>query len=151
MQLKGRDIMSVLCTKTLPAEETFWVVDPTITIIRGNIIRKVDRTFLEDFILRLTQDFFEAKYIGEAKPKTGDLVNYINAFEWLSFNLYRTAGVELYSDGEIRLNLLLEFTDYNKKCVFLYEAPLFDRDLDAELYSTLIDVMQYHYKRERLN
>lgn len=143
--------MSVLSTKNLAAEEILGVVDPTITIIRGSIIRKVDRTFLEDFILMLTQDFFEAKYIGEEKPKSGDLVNYINAFEWLSFNLYRTSGVELYSDGEIRLNLLLEFTDYNKKCVFLYETPLFDRDLDSELYSTLIYVMQYHCKREKMN
>ena len=151
MQLKGRDIMSVLCTKTAEVQESFFAVDPTITIIRGNFIRKVNRVFLEDFILRLTQDFFDAKYIGEAKPNSKDLINYINAFEWLSFNIYRTAGIELYSDGEIRLNLLLEYTEYTKKCVFLHEAPLFDRDLDLELYSTLIDIMQYHCKKEKLN
>lgn len=135
-------------------ESNIRVIDcSSITILWGNQVKKIDRNILEDNLLKYAQDFFNERYENPDSPKieVEFLDNYLNAFEWLSFNMYRTAGIELYADGEIRLNLMLEYTDYTKKCVFLTEAPILDRGLDLDLYNKLLELMMFHYQRKRVN
>ena len=41
---------------------------------------------------------------------------YLDAVEWLEINMYRIAGIQLYDDGEIRLNLSPEYIEKDEKC-----------------------------------
>ena len=65
--------------------------------------------------------------------------DYPNAYAWLLANLYRVAGIQLYNDFEIRINLIPAETDFINKCIFLREAKLVDTHFNLELYSLLME------------
>ncbi len=95
--------------------------------LRGTHYIDLDRLQRELYtLLRETEEFSRLYDIRD---------KYVNAYEWLLGNLYRTYSIQLYDDYEIRLNV--ESKDGTGKTLFLSEAELEVRKHKQILYETL--------------
>ena len=102
-----------------------------VYILCEDKVREVPKEQLEVFLFSQMEEMTDTKTIYEIRDY------YRNAYEWLFINLGRTLGIQLYSDGEIRINIdPCEIVD-NKKCIFLKECDVDNRNLDGILYDEL--------------
>ena len=109
--------------------------DVIITIIHGDKCINFLKEQLESYV------FFEGKKLFDT-TKLGSLNDdYYNAFEWILANLYRIIGIQLYNDGEIRLNIIPSQIVDGKKCIFLKLDSLRDRSMDNALYLCLFNLL----------
>ncbi len=106
----------------------------TISIFYGGGFVEVLAEPFEQCINLKIHELFDVTQIGT------QIDSYINAFEWLLANIYRIVGIQLYNDGEIRLNILPSRIKENRKCLFLKEDHIQNRELDFELYSFLVSI-----------
>lgn len=101
--------------------------------------------FYFDKVRKITKESFEL-FLSELLLKYKALIrvpdykadDYMDAYEWISINLHRVAGIQLYSDGEIRLNLDRSKMVSKGTCMFLSEAPMKHHDFDNVLYEELL-------------
>ncbi len=63
--------------------------------------------------------------------------DYKDAYEWLFLNIYRAHIIQLYSDGEIRIDIEPSEIVDNKRCIFLKECDVENRNFDSVLYDEL--------------
>lgn len=111
-------------------------LDATITIIHDTNSLVMSKHHFQNLVYYLMKQKFDVSKLGKLANK------YVNAFEWILANLYRVAGIQLYSDCEIRLNLLPSEIKNGKKCLFLMEDDnIEDRDFDIVLYAFLFDLI----------
>ena len=106
-----------------------------ITIIHGTQNRSLPREHFEAYLFNQMDEMSQTDKL--IQPRT----DYIDAYEWLLANLYRVAGIQLYDDGEIRLNISPGEIKDNKKCIYFLESPISNRNLDSVLYDELESIM----------
>ena len=106
-----------------------------ITLFHDKTLISLDKTQFEACFYEFMKELFDTSLIGSYSDA------YVNAFEWLLANLNRTSGIQLYNDGEIRLNITPSRIEDNKKCIFLKEDSVKDRNLDFTLYIYLYDII----------
>ena len=112
------------------------VANEFVTILKGDQSRKLERVKFKDFILEQMVEMPQSEKITKFKSY------YINAFEWLYWNLYRASGIQLYNDGEVRINIDWSI-EIEKKCVFLSEADISDPNFDDVIYDELERLLLY--------
>ena len=105
-------------------------VDSTLQVIIqvGSAFRTVEREILETYLYELAEQMTDISDMYDGSE------NYKDSFEWILTNLFRISGVQLYSDGEIRLNISKGFIEDDKKCVFLRDSKVLNRKFDQVLY-----------------
>ena len=112
--------------------ESVKLEEQSITILRDNRLREVSKEKLETFLFNMMEEMCDLLYLCELREY------YVDAFEWLISNLYRTAGIQLYEDGEIRINLTWsEIYRTECKCIFLGSSNIKNRALDNVLFDEL--------------
>lgn len=114
----------------------------TITLFHDCSVAYVERRKVQGFIyghLKETVDLSKVGLITDEYP---------NAYAWLLANLYRVAGIQLYKDFEIRINIIPAEASFEKRCIFLREANLVDKKFNIELYCSL---MQFIYGKVSRN
>ena len=109
--------------------------DVGVTIFHDCSQVNVERKKVQVIIFQSLQESCDMSKIGKNKGQ------YLNAFEWLLSNLYRTAGIQLYNDYDIRINILPEQVDFKKKCIFLTDAHLIDTTFNSRLYIDLCELI----------
>ena len=109
--------------------------DVGVTIFHGSSQVNIERKKFQVIIFQSLQESCDMSKIGKNKGK------YLNAFEWLLSNLYRTAGIQLYSDYDIRINILPEQVDFKKRCLFLTDAQIIDTKFNSKLYIDLCELI----------
>ncbi|MBR6252824.1 MAG: hypothetical protein IKR04_03185 [Clostridia bacterium] len=107
--------------------------DPGVTIFHGCTFANVERRKFQVVIYKLLKDSTDISKVG----KNGG--QYINAYEWMLANVYRIVGIQLYSDFDIRLNVLPEEPDNKNRCVFLTDVTIIHPELNNMLYSNLME------------
>ena len=106
-----------------------------VTILHGEQSRGFIKEHLEAYLYDVFKQVSDLAKLEEIRD------SYIDAFEWLLANLYRTAGIQLYDDGEIRINISPCDIKDNKKCILLSESDISNRNLDSVLYDELQRLM----------
>ena len=114
-----------------PVESTLQV-----TIQMGNVFRTIEREIIETYLYELAEQVTDISDMYDGSE------NYKDAFEWILINLFRISGVQLYSDGEIRLNISRGFIEDDKKCVFLRDSKILNRNFDQILYDEFERMME---------
>jgi hypothetical protein len=109
--------------------------DPIVTIIYGESSVNVFAEQLRAYLYSTAKEKSDISLMGTLKKA------YYNAFEWILANLYRIIGVQLYDDGEIRLNINPSQIVNGEKCILLKLDEIKDRSLDNSLYICLIDLI----------
>jgi hypothetical protein len=109
--------------------------DTVVTIMHGLNVTNVFKEQLLRYTYSYANQLFDITRLGAEKE------SYINAFEWLMANIFRVNGIQLYEDGEIRLNISPSQIKNNKKCLFLIDDNVLNRELDGELYVMLFDLI----------
>ncbi len=107
-----------------------------VTIQMGNTFRTVEREMLETYLYELAEQMTDISDMYDGSE------NYKNAFEWILTNLIRISGVQLYSDGEIRLNITKGFIEDDKKCVFLKDSKVLSHEFDQILYEEFAQIIE---------
>ena len=111
--------------------------EQSITILRDNNFREVSKDKLETYLYNLMEEMCDLIYLCELREY------YVDAFEWLIANLYRTAGIQLYSDGEIRINLTWnEIADTDCRCIFMSESEIKNTNLNTILFDELMRILE---------
>ena len=108
-------------------------VDPGVTIFHGGTFANVDRRKFQVVIYKHLKDSTDISKVGQNGGK------YINAYEWMLANVYRIVGIQLYSDFDIRLNVLPEEPFCSNRCVFLTDVTIIHPELNNMLYSHLME------------
>lgn len=116
--------------------------DVGVTIFHGCSQKNIERKKIQVIIFQSLQESCDMSKIGKNHGM------YLNAFEWLLSNLYRTAGIQLYNDFNIRINILPEQVDFQKKCIFLTDAQIIDPEFNSRLY---IDLWEMIYGKSPSN
>ena len=113
-----------------------------VTILYGNRIRHIVRCDLMEELYTLIQ-YNPWPYVCLGTKPDLDTHKYLDAVDWLGLNLERTAGIQLYQDGVIRLNFKWECIpmDGKNKCMFDYDAKLKDTSKTELLYHTLLKLV----------
>ena len=106
------------------------ITQEVVTILKGNKSRDLERNEFKEFVLEQMIHMPQSDKINKFKTY------YINAFEWLYWNLYRASGIQLYNDREVRINIDWS-VEGEKKCVFLSEANISDTKFDDIIYDEL--------------
>ena len=107
-----------------------------ITLLHDCSIAYVEKRRVQGFIYKQLKESVDISKVGIITDE------YPNAYAWLLANLYRVAGIQLYNDFEIRINIIPAEADFKKRCIFLREANLVDTHFNIELYCIL---MQFNY------
>jgi len=102
-----------------------------VTLFHGCSQIDVEKKKFQVIIYKFLKESCDITRVGKNNGK------YMNAYEWLLSNLYRTAGIQLYSDYNIRINIIPAEVDFEKRCIFLTDAKLIDPDLNGKLYLVL--------------
>lgn len=108
-------------------------IDPGVTIFHGCSFANVERRKFQFIIYKLLKETDDFSKVGKNKGK------YINAYEWMLANMYRVAGIQLYSDYDIRINILPAEANYEKRCIFLTDAKIIHPELNNMLYAILME------------
>ena len=113
-----------------------------VTILYGNRIRHIDRCNLIGQLYTLIQ-YNPWPYICLGTKPNLNTHQYLDAIDWLGLNLERTARIQLYQGGVIRLNFKWECItiDGKNKCMFDYDAKLKDTSKGKLLYHTLLKLV----------
>ncbi|MBR3280807.1 MAG: hypothetical protein IKI57_03020 [Clostridia bacterium] len=110
--------------------------EQSITILKDNHFREVSKEKLESYLYTLMKEMCDLIYLCEMRDYYND------AFEWLISNLSRTAGIQLYSDGEVRINLTWsEIANTGSKCIFMSESELKSCNLNEVLFDELVRIL----------
>ncbi len=109
--------------------------DTVVAIMHGSNSINVFKEQLMTYVYTYANELCDITKMGTDKK------SYLNAFEWLIANLFRTAGIQLYEDGEIRLNLSPPKIVNGKKCLFLLKDDIQNREIDRDLYMVLFDLI----------
>lgn len=107
--------------------------DPGVTIFHGCSSTNVDRRKFQVVIYKQLKSSTDISKIGKNRGK------YINAYEWMLANVYRIVGIQLYSDYEIRLNVISDEPFSKNQCVFLTDVTIIHPELNNLLYSNLME------------
>ncbi len=114
----------------------------TITLFHDCSVVYVEKRRVQGFIYGHLKETIDLSKVGLITDE------YPNAYAWLLANLYRVAGIQLYNDFEIRINIIPAETNFEKRCIFLREANLIDTHFNIELYCLL---MQFIYGKVSKN
>ena len=102
-----------------------------VTVSKGSMVRHLLKEQFEGYLCDFMEEIMDMDRISELREY------YLNAYEWILLNLYRIAGLQLYEDGEIRINISPSKMMGNKKCIFLKESEIENRNFDRILYDEL--------------
>jgi hypothetical protein len=109
--------------------------DAIVTIIHGEKSINVLKDQLKGYLFYTAKEKSDTTLMGTAKKA------YYNAFEWIIANMFRIIGIQLYEDGEIRLNIIPSQIVDGKRCILLKRDIIKDRSLDNALYMSLFDLI----------
>ena len=118
----------------------FVPIEETITLFNGNSQVCIAKATFEKYFYLEMKKYFDITKIGN------HIDTYLNAFHWLFANLSRIVGIQLYNDGEIRLNITPSQIA-EQKCLLLKEDTVEDRTFDMKVYSLLFDCIYVDSKR----
>lgn len=109
-----------------------------ITVLYGTDSRKMKKEELKGLLL----NFVEKQNGSKDRIEFTDISGcYLDIIEWIDVNLYRTVGIQLYEDGEVRLNFWPDFIEDGKKCAFLSDAFMVDDDMNELVYAFLKELV----------
>ena len=112
--------------------------EQSVTIFMDNLFREISVEELKDYLYSMMQEMCDLIYLCELREYYND------AFEWLIANLYRTAGIQLYADGEIRINLTWsEIANTDCRCIFMGESEIKNCNLNTILYDELERILLF--------
>ncbi len=112
-----------------------------ITLFHDCSVAYVEKRKFQGFIFKQLKKSVDISKVGITNV-------YPNAYAWLLANLYRVAGIQLYNDYEIRINIIPAESNFEKRCIFLGDADLVDTHFNIELYCLL---MQFIYGKVNKN
>ena len=115
--------------------------DASITLFHDCSVAYVEKRTFQGFIFKQLKESVDISKVGITNV-------YPNAYAWLLANLYRVAGIQLYNDFEIRINIIPAESNFEKRCIFLGDANLVDTHFNIELYCLL---MQFIYGKVSKN
>ena len=113
-----------------------WILkqeEPVVTIFHGCSSTNVAKKQFQRVIYYSLKESTDISKLGKNNGR------YLNAFEWLLANLYRVAGIQLYSDFNIRINIIPAEVDYQKRCIFLTDVDIINTELNNNLYGLLME------------
>ncbi len=109
------------------------VGNEVVSIIHGSDVVNFDKPSFESFIFDKMKESFDISTL------SGYFESYANAFHWLFANLYRTAGIQIYDDEEIRLNIIPSQIVDDKKCLLLKQDDIENREFDIVVHAFLFE------------
>ena len=105
-----------------------------VTIFYGADSRTMQKEDLKDMLL----EFYDIHTDGKKRKEVGNSgSDYLDIIEWIDINLHRISGIQLYTDGAIRLNIDIEYIEDGKKCIMLDDAIFVDESMTMPVYEFL--------------